>query len=46
MIQDRKLRPKAASETVANTPEEFAKFVRTDIARWAKVIRDAHVKVD
>jgi hypothetical protein len=43
-------RPAAARglgfERVANTPDEFAKFVRSDIARWAKVIRDAHVKVD
>jgi tripartite-type tricarboxylate transporter receptor subunit TctC len=31
---------------VGNTPEEFAQFVSTDIARWAKVIKIANVKAD
>jgi tripartite-type tricarboxylate transporter receptor subunit TctC len=29
---------------VANTPEEFAAQIKTDVARWAKVIRDAGIK--
>jgi tripartite-type tricarboxylate transporter receptor subunit TctC len=29
---------------VANTPEQFAAFVKTEIPRWAKVVRDAGVK--
>ena len=29
---------------VANTPEEFAVQIKTDVARWAKVIRDAGIK--
>ena len=33
-------------EAVGNSPDEFAQFVRADIARWAKVIRNANVKVD
>ncbi len=33
-------------EAVGNTPEEFGRFVRADIARWAKVIRDANVKAE
>ena len=33
-------------EAVGNTPEEFGRFVRTDIERWAKVIRAANVKAD
>jgi tripartite-type tricarboxylate transporter receptor subunit TctC len=33
-------------EPVGSTPEEFAQFVGTDIARWAKVIKAANVKAD
>ena len=33
-------------EPVGSTPEAFAAFVRTDMARWARVIRDAGVTVD
>ena len=33
-------------EAVSSKPDEFAAFIRTDIARWAKVIREAHVKID
>ncbi len=29
---------------VANTPEQFAAQIRADVARWAKVIRDAGIK--
>jgi len=29
---------------VANTPEEFAAQIKADVARWAKVIRDAGIK--
>ena len=33
-------------EPVGSTPEEFAQFIRTDIARWAKLIKSANVKPD
>ena len=33
-------------EPVGNTPEEFGRFVREEIARWAKVIKAANVKPD
>ena len=33
-------------EPVGSTPEAFAAFVRTDIARWTRVIREAGVKMD
>ena len=33
-------------EPVASTPEAFGAFMRQDIARWAKVIRETHVKID
>ena len=32
------------SEVVADTPEEFAAFVRAESAKWTKVIRDANIK--
>jgi tripartite-type tricarboxylate transporter receptor subunit TctC len=33
-------------EPIGNTPEEFAEFVKTDIARWAKVVKDSGAHVD
>ena len=32
------------SEVVADSPEEFAAFVRSEGAKWTKVIRDANIK--
>lgn len=34
------------SEVAGDTPEEFAAFVRSEIAKWSKVIRDANIKPD
>jgi hypothetical protein len=36
--------PGAIAQTF--TLEQFAELIRTDAARWAKVIRDAGVKAD
>ncbi len=33
-------------EIVADTPEEFAAFVRKEIPKWSKVVKGASVKVD
>jgi tripartite-type tricarboxylate transporter receptor subunit TctC len=33
-------------EVVAGTPEHFAKFLRTEVDRWAKVVKDAGIKAD
>jgi tripartite-type tricarboxylate transporter receptor subunit TctC len=33
-------------EPVGNTPEQFAAIIRAEIPRWAKVIKDAGIKVD
>jgi tripartite-type tricarboxylate transporter receptor subunit TctC len=30
----------------ANTPEEFAAFIRAEITRWSRVAKAAHVKMD
>ena len=34
------------SEAIGSTPEEYAAFLRADSAKWAKVIKDANVRVD
>ncbi len=33
-------------EPVGNTPEQFASIIRAEIPRWAKVIKEAKIKVD
>jgi tripartite-type tricarboxylate transporter receptor subunit TctC len=33
-------------EVVANSPEEFAARIKTEIEKWAKIIKDAKIKVD
>jgi tripartite-type tricarboxylate transporter receptor subunit TctC len=33
-------------EPAGGTPEAFAEFVKGDIARWAKVIRESGVRVE
>jgi hypothetical protein len=30
-------------EPVASTPAQFAVWIRTEVAKWAKVIRDANI---
>jgi len=32
-------------EPVANTPAQFAEWIRVEITKWGKVIRDAHITV-
>lgn len=34
------------AETLESTPEEFARFIREDLAKWSKVIRDAGIKLE
>jgi tripartite-type tricarboxylate transporter receptor subunit TctC len=33
-------------EPVGNSPEEFAEFQKAEIPRWAKVVKEADIKVD
>ncbi len=43
------LRERLASEgavAVGNTPAQFDKFIRDEIGKWAKIIRDLKIKVD
>jgi tripartite-type tricarboxylate transporter receptor subunit TctC len=34
------------AEALESTPEEFDKLMRTETAKWSKVVRDAGVKID
>jgi len=33
-------------EPVANTPEEYAAWIKAEIAKWAKVIREANIRIN
>lgn len=33
-------------EPVGNTPQQFAEYIRTEIVRWGKVIREANIRAD
>ena len=33
-------------DVVANTPDQFAAQIKTELQKWAKVIRDAKIKVE
>ena len=37
---------KVGIDAVSNTPAEFGEYIRSEVARWAKVVQDAGVKVD
>jgi tripartite-type tricarboxylate transporter receptor subunit TctC len=37
---------KAGVEVVAGTPEHFKTFLDAEVARWAKVVKDAGIKAD
>jgi tripartite-type tricarboxylate transporter receptor subunit TctC len=34
------------AEPVGNTPEEFAAYLKAEIAKWGKVIRESGATVD
>jgi tripartite-type tricarboxylate transporter receptor subunit TctC len=34
------------AEVLETTPEQFAKFLREDLARWGKVVREAGIKLE
>ena len=35
-----------ATEAVGSTPEQYAAFLKAEIARWTRVARAANIKVD
>jgi tripartite-type tricarboxylate transporter receptor subunit TctC len=34
------------ADTKTNTPEQFAQFVKSDTERWARVVKEAKIKLD
>jgi tripartite-type tricarboxylate transporter receptor subunit TctC len=34
------------AETLESTPEEFAKFIREDLAKWQKLVRETGIKLE
>jgi len=35
-----------AVEPIGSTPEQFAEYIRTEMTKWAKVVKEAKVKID
>ena len=35
-----------AADIIANTPQQFAVYIKTDLAKWAKVVKDSGARVD
>ena len=33
-------------DPVGSTPEEFVSFLRTEIAKWSKVVKEANIRID
>jgi tripartite-type tricarboxylate transporter receptor subunit TctC len=33
-------------EPVANTPEQLAEFIKSEITRWGRVVRASRAKID
>jgi tripartite-type tricarboxylate transporter receptor subunit TctC len=42
----RSLLTKAAIEPIGSSPEELTRFMKSEIAKWGKVVREAHMQVD
>jgi tripartite-type tricarboxylate transporter receptor subunit TctC len=42
----KRLSPNGDTELIGGSPEEFAAFIKTEIAKWTKVIKDGHIKPD
>jgi len=34
------------ADVLESSPEEFSRFIRDDLAKWSKVIRDAGIKLE
>jgi len=37
---------KLGFEPAANTPEEFGARIKSEIVKWSKVVRDAHLRIE
>ncbi|MGZ9012192.1 MAG: Bug family tripartite tricarboxylate transporter substrate binding protein [Burkholderiales bacterium] len=45
-LEIKALLAKASIEPIGSTPEELAKFMKEEIAKWAKVVKSANVHID
>jgi tripartite-type tricarboxylate transporter receptor subunit TctC len=36
----------AGAEVVADTPEQFANFIKADVAKWTRVIKEAGIRIE
>jgi tripartite-type tricarboxylate transporter receptor subunit TctC len=48
-LQDPEVKKKLegqGADVLGGTPEQFAKLIQDDIARWGKVVKDSGAKVD
>jgi tripartite-type tricarboxylate transporter receptor subunit TctC len=34
------------AETTGGTPEQFATYIRDDLSKWVRIVKDANVKVE
>jgi tripartite-type tricarboxylate transporter receptor subunit TctC len=37
---------RSGNEYVMSTPEEFAVFLRAEIAKWAKLVNESNIRID
>lgn len=44
--QARKRLAQIGADPVTGTPEEFVSFLRAEIAKWTKVVKEANIRVD
>jgi tripartite-type tricarboxylate transporter receptor subunit TctC len=42
----RKILSAAAIELIGSTPEELATFMKSELVKWARVVKDANVRID
>ncbi|OFZ93165.1 MAG: hypothetical protein A3F74_11985 [Betaproteobacteria bacterium RIFCSPLOWO2_12_FULL_62_58] len=48
-VQSRDMQERFAAEggrTVGNTPEQFQEIIKADVAKWAKIVKDAGITVE
>jgi tripartite-type tricarboxylate transporter receptor subunit TctC len=36
----------SGAEAVGSTPDEFSAFIRTELAKWAKVVKEAGIRIE
>jgi tripartite-type tricarboxylate transporter receptor subunit TctC len=35
-----------AAELIGDTPEQFGEYIRSEIVKWAKLVKDSGAKID